>query len=105
MKEVAGFGPAGSAFAGARECVVSSVLLQGRGSVLFAWHDDATAEWHFHQGGPVDPADRVTVALEVITDMDPTLSEVADLELGTYAERGKVGEPWRRRRKPIDELD
>ena len=105
MKEVAGFAPAGSAFAGARECVVSSVVLQGRGGVLFVWHDDATGTWHFHEGGPVDPSDRVAAALKAITDMDATLGEIGDLELGTYAERLKVGAPWSRRRKPMDAID
>lgn len=39
-----------------------------------------------------------------VIDRDPTLTELADLPLGWYAERDKVGEPWvRREREPDDE--
>lgn len=34
---------------------------------------------------------------------DPSLAELADLPLGWYAERGKVGEPWVRRKHTPDD--
>jgi len=87
------------------QCVTSSVVLNGRAPVRFVWHDDADGRWHFHQGGPVDRQDRLTVPLKLVTEMDVTLSEIRDLALGSYAERGEVGSPWRRRSRPLDEVD
>jgi hypothetical protein len=36
-------------------------------------------------------------------DHDPSLGELADLPIGWYAERTKVGEPWARKLHPSDE--
>jgi hypothetical protein len=35
--------------------------------------------------------------------MGPSLAELADLPLGWYAERAKVGEPWVRKKHSSDE--
>ena len=53
----------------------------------------------------MDPRDRVTVALDLVAEMDVTLSELHDLPLGSYAERAEAGSPWRRRSAPIGAID
>jgi len=36
-------------------------------------------------------------------DRDPSITELADLPLGWYAERDAVGEPWTRKKHTTDE--
>lgn len=85
-------------------CVTSSVVLSQQAPVRFVCHNDVDGVWHLHQGGPVDPKDRLTVPLEVMLGIDATLNTVSDLGLGWYAERDGLGSPWRKRSKPPDEI-
>lgn len=85
-------------------CVTSSVVLYKHALVRFVCHNDVDLAWHFHQGGPVDPKDRLTVALELVLHSDATLKAVSDLGLGWYAERDSLDSPWRKRSKPPDEI-
>ena len=86
------------------QCVTSALVLEGRAPVRFIWHADNHV-FHFHQGGPVDAKDLVTASLKRVIDMDHTLIGAADLETDWYAERSAPGLPWRRQRRPMDEID
>ena len=44
----------------------------------------------------------VLVCLHHPIDLDPSLLELADLPIGWYAERNRIGDPWIRRRKPSE---
>jgi len=72
--------------------------------VLLVTHD-GDGYWQFHDGGDVQSADAMIVALHEIVSRDPTLCEVADLPPGWRAFRDSPGGPWRRERKPPDPPD
>jgi hypothetical protein len=68
-----------------------------RQPVLRVTHDDDDGAWQFHTGvQPVSTADMMIVALEEMVEHDPTISELADLPCGWFAERDNLGSPWRR---------
>ena len=64
--------------------------------ILLVYHDADDGSWQFLTGGTFSTADGVLVALQEIVKHDPTVSELADLPLGWFAQRESVGSPWRR---------
>ncbi|MBY0456341.1 MAG: DUF4262 domain-containing protein [Gemmataceae bacterium] len=57
---------------------------------------DSDGAWQFHTGEPVDLKDAMVVALEEVVKLDPTLTELGNLERGTQATRTAVGAEWER---------
>lgn len=81
------------------ENVVSMTVRQithGGQPILYVAHDADDGMWQFLTGGPVQMADAMIVALREVYDIDPSISELADLPLGWTAERSAPGQPWRR---------
>jgi Domain of unknown function (DUF4262) len=70
--------------------------------ITYVSHDVDDGAWQFlgdsmdKGGGPV------LVCLHHPVDIDPSLSELADLPLGWYAVRSKPGEPWARKRQELE---
>ena len=74
----------------------TQVLRQGQ-PVLHVSHDDEDGAWQFHTGAAqVSTTDVMIVALEEMVEHDPTVCELADLPCGWFAERDRIGSPWRR---------
>ena len=75
-------------------------VLRLRQPILHVSHDAEEGAWQFHTGAqPVSAADAMIVALSEMVEHDPSISELADLPCGWFAERDGVGSPWRRDRK------
>jgi len=71
--------------------------------VTFVSHDAEDGAWQFLGDSMSDGGGPVISCLHHPIDRDPSLAELADLPLGWYAERGKVGEPWiRKKRMPSE---
>lgn len=62
--------------------------------VLVVTHYADDHSWAFTCGVTDNPDDALVVAMETVVNLDPTLSEVADLEPGWSAFRDSVGAPW-----------
>ena len=65
--------------------------------ILFVSHDEDDGAWQFlcnvHDH---DEETIAVVALHHVVEIDPSVTEVADLPLGHVAERPNVGQPWYR---------
>lgn len=64
--------------------------------ILMVTHDSDDGGWQFICGTTNNPDDGRIVHLEDIVEMDPTVQEVADLDLGWIAYRAEVGGAWKR---------
>lgn len=62
--------------------------------VLVVTHFADDHSWAFTCGVSEDENDVMIVAMETIINLDPTLSEIADLEPGWSAYRDAIGAPW-----------
>jgi hypothetical protein len=86
-------------------CITSSLVMRKAAPARFVYHEEVSKCWHVHQGGPVNPGDRVIVSLELIMKIDPTLRKLVTLPVGWYAERKDHESQWSWRRVPEDETD
>lgn len=74
---------------------VRQIIKDGQ-PILYVIHDSEDGGWQFLTGGEVTTEDALVVSLGEIYEFDPSIGELADLPLGWTAERGVVGEPWKR---------
>lgn len=64
--------------------------------ILYVSHDADDGSWQFLTGDEPQEKDGRVVALGTVVDLDPTVTELADLPLGSYAWRDTLGAPWQR---------
>jgi hypothetical protein len=83
---------------------LSNAVHDGTEPVMFVSHDAEDGAWQF-LGDSMADGGGVLSCFHHPIDRDPGLAELADLPLGWYAERGKVGEPWIRRKRTIDKSE
>jgi len=63
--------------------------------VLIVTHYEDDHSWGFQSGLPVTTADAQVVAMSEMMELDPTVSEVADLPPGWSAVRQAFGGEWK----------
>jgi len=81
---------------------LSKTVNNGSEPVTFVSHDAEDGAWQLLGDSMSDPGGVISCFHHPI-DRDPSIAELADLPLGWYAERDKVGDPWiRRKRLPED---
>ena len=85
---------------------LSETINNGTEHVTYVSHDAEDGAWQFLGDSMSDGGGPVVVCLHYLIDRDESLAELADLPLGWYAERSKLGEPWvRRKHTPDDGTD
>lgn len=71
--------------------------------ILYVSHEedeDGDSLWQFHPGiNCFQMEDALIVSLGSILQLDQTLFTLADLEIGYYATRERVGAPWQRKKE------
>jgi len=72
---------------------LSKTVNNGTEPVTFVSHDAEDGAWQLLGDSMSDPGGVISCFHHPI-DRDPSIAELADLPLGWYAERDKVGEPW-----------
>jgi len=77
---------------------LSEAVQGGTEPVVFVSHDTEDGAWQFLGDSMFDRGEPVISCFHHPIDSDPSLTELADLPRGWYAERRKVGEPWIRRK-------
>jgi hypothetical protein len=77
---------------------ISETVHNGTELVVFVSRDAEDGSWQFLGDSMSDGGGPVISCFHHPVDNDPSLIELADLPLGWYAERSKVGEPWIRKR-------
>ncbi|MBI3478687.1 MAG: DUF4262 domain-containing protein [Acidobacteria bacterium] len=81
---------------------LSKTVNEGTEPVTFVSHDAEDGAWQLLGNSMSGPGGVISCFHHPI-DRDPSIAELADLPLGWYAERDKIGEPWvRRKREPVD---
>ena len=64
--------------------------------ILYVSHDADDGAWQFHTGGAFATQDGMIVALHSIVELDPSVSQLADLPLGWVAQRANATAAWER---------
>jgi len=77
---------------------LSETVHQCKEPVTYVSHDEEDGAWQFLGYSMSDGGGPVISCFHHPIDNDPSLSELADLPLGWWAERAKPGEPWVRRK-------
>ena len=83
---------------------LSETVHSGTEPVTYVSHDAEDGVWQFLGDSMSDGGGPVISCLHHPIDNDPSLAELADLPLGWYAERDRVGEPWTRNRHSTDDV-
>jgi len=78
---------------------LSEAVHNGSEPVTYVAHDADDGAWQFLGESMTGGGGPVLSCFHHPIDRDPSLTELADLPLGWYAKRGKVGEPWVRNKK------
>lgn len=76
---------------------LSETVQNGTEDVTYVSHDVEDGAWQFLGDSMSDGGGPVISCFHHPVDHDPSLAELADLPMGWYAERVKVGEPWIRK--------
>jgi hypothetical protein len=85
------------------QAYLSKTVHEGSEPVTFVSHDVEDGAWQFLGDSMADGGGPMLSCLHHPIDRDPSLTELADLPVGWYAERSKVGEVWtRKKHKPND---
>ncbi len=84
---------------------LSETVHKGTEPVTFVSHDTEDGAWQFLGDSMSDGGDPVISCFHHPVDRDPSLAELADLPLGWYAQRDRVGEPWIRRKSMPDKSE
>ena len=71
-------------------------ILRGEALLRLVTHDEDDGSWQFLDGEHVLEEDALVVDLGEMTQFDPSLLQLAGLPLGSYAWRGRPGQPWSR---------
>ncbi len=83
---------------------LSERVHQGTEPVTYVSHDEDDGAWQFLGDSMSDGGGPVVSCFHHPIDNDASLSELADLPLGWWAERAKPGEPWvRHKHEPEEE--
>lgn len=82
---------------------LSETVHKGTEAVTYVSHDADDGAWQFLGDSMSDGGGPVISCFHHPIDGDPSLAELADLPIGWYAERAKLGEPWVRRKHEPDE--
>jgi hypothetical protein len=82
---------------------LSETIHKGTEPVTYVSHDAEDGAWQFLGDSMADGGGPVISCFHHPIDQDRSLAELADLPLGWYAERAKLGEPWiRKKHTPED---
>jgi uncharacterized protein DUF4262 len=76
------------------QAFLSETVHNGTEPVTYVSHDVEDGAWQFLGDSMADGGGPVLCFLHHPIDNDASLAELADLPLGWYAERARVGEPW-----------
>ena len=84
---------------------LSQAVNIGEEEVTYVSHDADDGAWQFLGDTMSGAKEPVISCFHHSVDKDPTLKELADLPLGWWAERAKIGEPWIRNQHDPDEAE
>jgi hypothetical protein len=77
--------------------IANTLIINRREWIAYVSHDEDDGAWQFHTAdrNPPQESDVALVSLRNIVELDPTVSELADLPLGWHAWRDSPTAEWR----------
>ena len=82
--------------------ITSRVVVFGGDWIAHVSHDASDGGWQFHSAKTLNENDAAIVSLREIAELDPSITELADLPLGWRAWRDSRTSPWQRRESELD---
>lgn len=77
-------------------CITLAEVLNKSNPVTLVYHEAGHGGWSFLDDYELGNRAPEVVPKEIILEIDPTLKEITDLEVGFLAHRKFVGAPWTR---------
>ncbi|MEL7570773.1 MAG: hypothetical protein AAGU14_09475 [Eubacteriaceae bacterium] len=74
--------------------ITTKNIINKKSPILIVLHDADDAMWQFLDGSDIVDEDAAIVSLEEIFNIDNTIKEVADLQLGSFAWREQANSDW-----------
>ena len=71
-------------------------IVEDGSPILLVTHDEDDGAWQFLTADKVSTSDMMIVGLGQMVEVDPTLTQLADLPLGWKAVRDGPDKPWKR---------
>jgi len=71
-------------------------ITNGESPILLVVHDEDSVAWQFLTGEDISVEDSAVVSLRSISEIDPSIIELADLPVGWRAMRESIESPWQR---------
>ncbi|OCQ99991.1 hypothetical protein BCD64_02605 [Nostoc sp. MBR 210] len=68
-------------------------VIEGK-PILYVSHDEEDGVWQFHTNETFRDSDAKVVSLRRIVELDPSVTQLANLPLGWIAVRSGLGEIW-----------
>lgn len=68
--------------------------------ILAVYHDEDDDGWQFIGASDASESNGCVISLQEAVDLDPTVTEVADILPGWFASRPDAKSPWQRHRNP-----
>ena len=82
-------------------CFTCDHVVNGTHPILFVTHDSDDGGWQFLCGTENhDESNARILGLKEITEIDPTLNQLFEMPVGTFAERGLIGGDWKVFKQP-----
>ena len=78
--------------------IVDRRVMNGQAFIAVVSHDADDGAWQFLTNLPFTEADAALVSLQSVTEIDPSVNELADLPLGWRAWRNEKTAKWQRTR-------
>jgi hypothetical protein len=78
--------------------IVDRRVITGSAFIAIVSHDADDGAWQFLTNLPISDADAALVGLQSVTQVDPSVIELADLPLGWRAWRTEKASAWQRSR-------
>lgn len=76
--------------------ITTKNIVSNKKPILSVWHDADDGMWQFLDGTDVNEEDAMMISLAEIVNIDNTVNEVSDLQLGWVAWREQKGSDWKR---------
>lgn len=76
-------------------------IVSGEEWIHYVSHDEDDGAWQFHSNNPdpVEEEDAKLVSLKRMTEIDPSILDLADLPLGWHAIRASKDSSWKKERQ------
>jgi hypothetical protein len=82
--------------------IANRKIISGQDWIAYVSHDEDDGAWQFHTAdAEVSEGDAVVVSLQNIVNIDSSVCQLVDLQLGWHAWRTGKDQPWQRAKMKV----